>query len=252
MKNRTSNKKVNLDFGIDVTNVFLLRGINPIEIYNKYKEEYYMDKLMPTSKINVVKGISTSDNSVGTDVNSEFFQFTDKLGEIRTVATTNHNKWIAHTLNESESLPLNPKYHMRCTYCRRKLDKQTLNGHESVGIPISLEMKDDLIVFNVDDHFCCYECAFTYLIQYSNYNNSYRTPLYMNSEQLLHLLFKLQYPDRELKTRPDWRLYTISGGILSTSEFHNNSHYYRSMESIVTNPCKRMYLKINDSMNQNK
>lgn len=218
-----------MDKIVDVTQVFLLRGIDPVEIEKNYLTGEYRTKDFPTEKIEIAKGIIHTDHQPGKDNQDEFYQYHDRMGELRTVVTTNHG----YFLEES-------KGNYICLWCRDEL------GLESVGMPIEMKYEGDKIVFTIDQHFCCLECVYAFAKHLNSWNNIYRDPVYLNSEQLIVCMYHAMYPNsnQQLLPRSDWWLYERNGGPLNKSEYHSNSHVYQKTTNIIFKQIKREYIKI--------
>ena len=227
---KCKNLKKKSTLGVEVAKTFLLRGIDSQVLSKKYESGHFATLSIPKAKVDLIKGINQCNSNVGLNCNSEFYQFVDKLGEYRTVITTNHGLYKQEA-GERIKIP--------CTWCR-----DIIEG-DSVGLPIAMTRYEDRVVFEVDDHFCCFECAYTFLKRYKSSHRIYKDHTYVNAEQLLICMYKRVYPNADrLHERLDWRLYERNGGPFSKSQYHSNSHKYHHMNNIIINQAKRQYHKI--------
>ena len=227
---------------IKISSSFMLRRIDPIEILSNYLKGNYKSLDLPKDKIETKKGILIIGKNTGKDKSYEIYRFTDKSNSKQTIITTNHisYKHAIDQLNNKTNLT-NPI--IKCLYCRRFIKENP------VGIPVSMEsdLKNNIVKFNVDGNYCNFNCVYADLKRMVSVSRIYQDPLYMDSEQMLHVMYHKMYPEKckeRIIEAPDWRLLKENGGPLSDKEFDENSNNYIPLTSIVQVPIKRQFIKL--------
>lgn len=244
-----------------ITPTFLLKSVDAIKVLHDY-----LNGIHPSSrKLNHGTSASTCNlfaltPTYGTSVDSESYTYRHRNNIQSRVVTTNHELYskTSELLDSkpvsSTSLPV----HGKCMWCRIPIE------HSPVGIPTSVEyisarqnvvnpLKAELVKklidtgtmrFDVDGQFCTFECCFAGLKQLYPPYHLMRNPLYMDSEQLLRLLYSSIYPNAKsfVQPAPDWRLLRDNGGPLEPKEFFSGTHIFIKTTNLVILPIKVEYV----------
>lgn len=221
---------------VSINPSFLLRGIEMKTILTNYLAGKY-HKLQPKTKL-VISNAKTSltfrpgSNICSTSTEDESYVYKDRSAGTALVTTTNSKVYLAYKKGT-----LSKETHI-CNWCR-----QPFTG-DPVGIPVQLKiLKDGTYVFYIDDpHYKTHECALAALDHINSGASSSRDPLYLDSEQMLRLMYFKQYPNKgHLRKAPDWRLHSGNGGPLSETEFSANSSVYVRTPNLIFAPVKVEY-----------
>jgi len=214
------------------TPTFLLRSIDPIKVLNDYLEGKFNNLAFPTDKIKVATNMLSLAPQHGSTPNSEIYTYRDKTNSQQVIATTNHYQYSIVQASNGKELPIAG----RCLWCLLDIEMPP------IGIPVMIQYNNDEIIFHVDGCYCTFECCYSGLLREKSASYVYRDPLYMDSEQLLKLMYKIMYPNEEkLKKSPDWRLLKENNGCLDRKEFFNGSHTYERTSNLVILPIKVEY-----------
>ena len=235
-----------------ITPTFLLKGVDPLKVLS----DYFLGKHQSQRKMDLTdKTISSTPFNLvpkyGTTADSEIYIYRDRVNNQEKIVTTNHEIY-SRTRDTTDSVISSnelPKYG-KCMWCRREIECSP------VGIPISIEWTVDLsqpqtenpletgcIKFQVDGAYCTFECCYAGLKQYTPPIHLMHDPLYMDSEQLLRLMYQLIYPNKRfVKSAPDWRLLKDNGGPLDLKEFFSDVHQYVKTPNLVVLPIKSQYI----------
>ena len=222
-----------------VSDSFTLRKIDTKSVASKFFKGEYVNRNLPEKRIKNAGSLLIG-KDVGSDINSEVYRFKDKNNNNQTIYTTNHALYDYITKNAQGKLTELPI--LKCKYCKRGSLKSP------IGLPISMEIKNDKVTFNVIDAFCDFGCAFSYLKRKKMESRLYRGPIYTNAEQLLYALYYRVYPDRigkNIKDKPDWELLRENGGPLTNEEFDSETADYVSIPSVTISSSKKQYIKLN-------
>ena len=95
----------------------------------------------------------------------------------------------------------------------------------------------NIYVFYTVDKFCCFGCAYGYLLK--NSSSRYGDKLIANSIQWLKLMFELIYPDKILVHSPDWERHERNGGQMDDEAYYSVRYIYYSRSNIIVLPTKR-------------
>ena len=223
---------------IKIIETLTLRRIDPVVILQRYLAGNYKNIDFPENKV-IISSSTINLNKIGSDHHSEIYRFSDKTNTHQTIITTNQPQY-QHSKNILENKPSKlPK--ILCMWCRRDLTTPP------IGIPVSMEIKNETIYFHTEDAYDTFECAFASLKRLYSCNHIYKDPFYMDSEQMLNCMYKRMYPEEtnKIQEAKDWRLLKSNGGPLSDTDYDNHSHKYITTNSIITLPVKRQYVKIN-------
>lgn len=245
-KDNGFTKKMSKNVGITgggilkITESFTLRKIDSKNIAKKFFAGDYQNRTLPETKIRASVSVVKIGKEIGNDKNSEVFSYKDKNNNNQIIYTTNHtlyNYVMNSNPNSKENAPI-----LKCKYCKRG------NLRRPIGLPIKMEKKKDEITFHVIDSFCDFGCAFSHLKRRTGTHRLYRGTLFANAEQLLHLFYYRVFPDRigeSIREKPDWDLLRDNGGPLTNEEFDMNSSEYIPVPSIILQPAKQQYVKMN-------
>jgi hypothetical protein len=244
-------KKMSKNVGITgggilkITESFSLRKIDPKVIARKFFQGDYQNRGLPDTKIRGSVSVVKIGKEIGNDKNSEVFSYKDKNNNNQIIYTTNHAlyKYVMENTKD-QNIKENPPI-LKCKYCKRGGMKRP------IGLPIKMEKKSekkDDITFHVVDSFCDFGCAFSYLKRRTGTHRLYRGTLFANAEQLLHIFYYRVFPDRvgeSILEKPEWDLLRDNGGPLTNEEFDANASTYIPVPSIILQPAKQQYVKMN-------
>lgn len=224
---------------IHVSETFTIRKIDVKDIHAKYLLGEYNNRALPDVKLRSSNATVKLGKDVGKDASSEVYRFIDRGNNHLSVLTTNHAlyKHVTDLQNgKGSELPI-----LRCKYCKRS------NLKKAIGMPISmLILANQDVAFNVINSFCDFDCMFECFKRKSRESRSYRSPLFMNTEQLIYCMYYRVYPDRvgqSIKGKDDWDLLRENGGTLTDEEFDLGAAVYIPIPSVILLPCKKQYLK---------
>lgn len=219
-----------------ITPTFLLKGVDPLKVLNDYLTGNHPTSRKPSASCTPSTLISLIPK-YGTTPDSETYVYRDRTNYQKRIVTTNHD--VFSQSDDPSTLPTVGK----CMWCRRELEKSP------VGIPTTVKWTPDLsspsrragsLRFTVDGTYCTFECAYASLKYISPPIHLMRDPLYMDSEQLLRLMYSTCYPDSKkfIQPAPDWRLLKDNGGPLTLQEFFSDCHRYVKTPNVVVHPIK--------------
>ena len=221
-----------------ITESFSLRKIDAKSIANKFFKGDYANRGWPENKIRSGVSVVKIGKDIGNDKSSEIFSYKDKNNNNQIIYTTNHAlyKYISEG-SSGINCPI-----LKCQYCKRG------NLKKPIGLPIAMSKEGEKITFHVTGSFCDFGCAFSHLKRRTGTSRLYRGPLFMNSEQMLNLLYYRVYPERvgeTIKEKPDWDLLRDNGGPLTNEEFDSSSSEYVPIPSMILLPSKQQFMKLN-------
>lgn len=209
----TSNKTINM------TNSFLLRGISPSNLINSYYNGEFQSINIPDIKTKISECFINPDRIIGTNTDSEFYKFSDKIGMSQTIITTNHPKfiWCKHGCKDIPPTII----------CMNNKCKKVLSGH-CIGIPISMNYNNitKKYIYYIDGSYCSFECCVIELHKFLSCNFNYKDNNYVNSEYILNTLYKQLYPNEPSLNKS------------------YNTHPYIEKPNITLIPVKRQYVKM--------
>ena len=233
---------------LKITESFSLRKIDPKVIARKFFAGDYANRSLPETKIRGSVSVVKIGKDIGNDKNSEVFSYKDRNNNNQVIYTTNHAlyKYVMDNLKDGQNSKENPPI-LKCKYCKRG------GMRRPIGLPIKMEKKmkkggEEEITFHVVDSFCDFGCAFSYLKRRTTISRLYRGTLFANAEQLLHIFYYRVYPGRigeSIREKPDWDLLRENGGPLTNEEFDSNASEYIPVPSIILQPSKQQYVKMN-------
>jgi len=227
---------------IKISETFMLRRIDPVCILKNYLKGGYKNLEIPKQKIKSKNKRISLGKNYGDNNSYEIYRFKDKSNSKQVILTTNHLIYkhsVDKILGQNVERPI-----VKCLYCKRKINKTP------IGIPISMETnnKTKEIKFHVDGTYCNFNCMFADFKRINDTSRIYKDPLYMDAEQLIHVMFHKMYPKQEkkrIREAPDWRLLRENGGPLTDKEFDEGNFVFIPMTSVVQVPVKRQYIKLN-------
>lgn len=237
---------------IKITETLMLRRIDPIIMLTKYLNGDFRTVTVPTHKVSVSSAFINLGQRIGTDSSSRIYRFSDKsnLGQI--IVTTNHDQYqhFKDTAKDSNSTKDGTKDTTKdgtkpislCPWCRREI------LDEGVIIPIAMEV-DKLtgkIYFYGEEVAHSFGCGLSTLKYLHSCHHNYKDPLYMDADQMLHLLYYKMHPDKigtRITEAKHWKLLESNQGPLSEDEYDSDQLGYRAMPNIVMCPIKRQYVK---------
>src|SRR5680860_610576 len=219
---------------VNINPTFLLRGIDPVDILQKYINGEYEKLDIPKEKALKVDTVITADRTIGENSESEIYEYTDVTNNRHRVITTDHARYAiardGHQLDQIKKPSI-------CRYCRRTFE------HEPVGIPVKMEYFRDIkfTIFHIEAIICTFECARTLVKWRTQFPPSRRDPLYRDSETLLLNMFDIIYPSEKLGEIGDWWLLECNNGPIKEKDFFSKTHIYRRTTNLVMLPSKVEY-----------
>lgn len=226
---------------VKITESFMLRRIDPVDILRKYLAGQFKNKKIPEKSVTISNTFVSLGKSLGTNPSSESYRLADKTNTGKVIVTTNHKTYqYEKDKNENRSTE-RPK--VLCQYCKRLLTK------DHPGIPIEMEVNERTgnAKFYVDGSFCHFGCAYASLKREIGVSKCYRDPLYMDSEQMLYCLYYRVHPDKRgsrINESPDWRLLDENGGPLSSKDFDAGTCEYVKIPQATLLPAKKQYIRL--------
>lgn len=228
-----------LDTITHITPTFLLKGIDPVKVITNYLNRKYDSLRLPLTKITTATNFTPVSllPRYGDSVNDQTYIYRDKTNNQQIITTSNHYSYSIVRDNIENGRPIQLLVKGKCRWCHLELKV------EPVGIPIKIEILGNRsYVFHVDGQYCSFECCYAGLKRLNIPNPYYRDPLYMDSEQMLKLMYSVIYPNAgRLREAPDWTLLKENDGPLDAKEFFNNSHIYQRTTNIILLPVKIEY-----------
>jgi hypothetical protein len=236
-----------------VTPTFLLKGIDPNEVLEKYKNGFFNRPIPKKTPIKIAQNATILAPVYGLDNNSPVFSIKDRNNNCIIVATSNHENFDVFTKNGG-SLPVGG----RCDHCKEDFN------HTVIGYPVAYEEKSILeywennttrcrvvYVFWVEGCHCSFECALGYLRMFANRPANYRDNSMSECERYLKFLYKLSHPTAgTLRPAQDPRiLSTHNKGSLSRQAWSDNRHIYVRSDRVLMIPAKVEYVRNNFDTN---
>lgn len=228
------------------TPTFLLKGINIVDITNKYLRGECSNRKVGAKHKMLVNNVVLETN-IGTNAESEVYEFIDWSNSRQRVVTINHGLYNEFKTNVINS---NPKV---CHHCR------CIIIGDPIGIPIRMEQhrnwldpsttatatttttKKKLTVYHVQGLFHSFNCAYAIILKEYKLSFKIRDPNYCDAETLLLHMFYSMYPNKKLKPAPDWKLLNINGGPLTQEEFDKGMYNFVRSPNLVLVPLKIEY-----------
>jgi len=219
---------------VTIRPTFLLRGIDPQEVLERYLNNEFQSIVAPTKKILIDQVDLALDRNVTNDRNAEIYEVSNRSEQRQRIATVNHQ---AYTYGLDNPIV------KRCRWCRCEIEGKV------IGIPIMQEY-DPVTknsIFHVDGRHCRFECVYADLISRTQMPWGLRQGIYCSSETLLLRLFDMIYPGKKLCPAQMWDLLNSNGGPFTTKEYFAISHFYHPLSTIRLYPVKREYLMVKQS-----
>lgn len=231
---------------IKITETLMLRRIDPIIMLTKYLKGEFKTIGIPTNRISVSSAFINLGQRIGTDSNSKVYRFSDKsnLGQI--IVTTNHDQYqyfkdsTNNTTKDTSGDSSKPISF--CPWCRREvLD-------DGIIIPTSMEVDKSTgkIYFYGEEVAHKFGCALSTLKYLYSCHHNYKDPLYMDADQLLHLLYYKMYPNKigtRITEAKHWKLLESNQGPLTEDEYDSDQLGYKALPNVIMCPIKRQYVK---------
>lgn len=211
---------------------FLLKGVDPVAIWNSYIEGKYANTKVvvdPNLNINPIQ-LTLPEGSSPAD---EIYTIKDKNGIPTMALSTNHS--LTRNGGRVSEIPIEGE----CDGCRKVLEDPP------IGIPIRVDYDhiNNIRHYYVDGAFHSFECAYRKLIEQQGKTIVSSDPLYSDSESLLLSWFESLYPNEKLKPANDFRLLKPRGP-LTQEMFEQGMHNYKRTTNIFITPIKIQYLQI--------
>lgn len=256
--------------GENKTNViptFLLRKIDHLSVVSKYFDGYYKDIEAP-KKTKITSSTVIIESNIGTNHQSEIYEYLDYYNARRRLLTTNHPNYIvakqlindqAKTQEGSRlqeqgskiqegSKSLDPSEAcMRqitdlpntrpCIWCRRiKPNAGT--------IPQTMieDTRNNLYIFQGSLTAHSLNCALAYCEYKQSVPWNMRDYNLSEAAKLVRFLFDLMHPGKRLKAALSWELLDYNGGPLTEEEYDQNTYNFIKTPNIVLLPFKEIWV----------
>ena len=221
----------------------LLRSVDPILVLKKYLSGDYKSLKLP-KKTKLESKVVVVETNIGTNFESEIYEYIDWSNSRRRIATTNHEQYaiVRDRLNNNPKLEQFgelPETKIKiCHWCRRRDFKQPI-----VGLPIRMEYQPNkhLFIFSVTMSFCSFGCAYALVQKEMSAPCNIRDSTYTDAETLLLRMFGVLHPGKKLVAAPDWKLLQLNGGPLRDEDFDSNHYHFRITSNIIMLPIKQLY-----------
>lgn len=214
---------------------FVLRNINPYEIWRKYMAGHYDNMVFDTSPISrSTVAVATLPES--NDRCKERFYETSG-GVTSTIITTGQDDYEEAIKSLDNPQLINMSKTGLCKWCRCDLSEYLSEDAYPVGVAMEMKKKGDIYVFTMIGK--TKTCSGSCCLSYAKSKREYRQYV-----PLIKFLFNLIRPDQKLCDAPDWELHERNNGPLSDEEFTANSIAYIPNGNIVTLPTKSEYVAI--------
>lgn len=209
---------------------FLIKNINPAEIYERYKQGYFNRDIPIKNKLN---SLSTPKQLLPTH-----FCHPDKSSNPLVTFVCSNAQTSEKYIKTKENIEGG-----RCDYCKLDFDG------ECIGYPIDYDYHQSIEgdaykiehLFWVESRCCSYECCLKYL------RMIIKNLLINQIEPLLHLMYKLEFNTQDnIKEANDYRLLKFHGGPLSVEEWKNREIAYKRTNMVKKIPIQVIYSKQND------
>jgi len=224
---------------------FTLRKVDPKNLGKGLLDGKFAERGLPVCKVKTVHTILKIGKEIGSDGNSEVYQYKTKIGNQQTVYTVGHDAFAEHN---GEA----PSHLTKCRFCLRG------NMKNPMKIPIVMitetsknkngGMRGENVTF-MGIHFVCdFGCALSYVKRKLGESRYCRNSLYMNAEQILYCYYYRQYPDRfgqRIREKPDPEYLRCHGGSLTDEEFDSGAAEFVPMQNVICLPIKTQFLRLN-------
>jgi len=231
---------------ISVIPSFLLKGVSPQKLLLDYQAGLFNRPVNFHNKIKISSNNPIMAPVYGNSSNDAIYAIKDRNNCTIVVATSNHGNVEIYNKDGLENACGG-----RCDLCKQDFT------HKSIGYPLAYEEKSILTnveglearylvkyTFWTEGEFCSYECALGYIRIMLGRPADQTDSTIKDSESMLHLLYKLQYPDNTiLNPAADPKLLKNNKGSLTTDEWKDKRHVYKRTDRVVLLPGKVEYAR---------
>lgn len=216
----------------------LLRGIDPLEIIEKYNSGFFIPlslKKIESEKVST-KVAPIIFAPISNSVDDAYFTFKDRNGHTQVIVFANQQEYKAYC--EGKEIK------RKCHFCGREFT------HEPERIPISMEERyfpssdsPDRIKCNVVwgiYAFCHPLHCFSYIRQHLDLPYRFRDVMMQDTDIMYKNLCKQRFPDLKLRVVP-LELWSEFGGSLDRDSFLNEDYTYNKISNFVIIPAKVSY-----------
>jgi hypothetical protein len=235
-----------------ITPTFFLKGIDPNEIYTKYREGFFNRPLSTVvsllSKIKIASNAAIIAPTYGKSNNDPIFCVKDRFNSPIIIATAGHESYNVYNRTGGE-----PLMGGVCRFCSERFEGPQIGypiAHQEQSILTNIEGEKP--VYRVINNFwtqgcfCSFQCALAKVRQNLNLPADYRDSGLRDSERLLKFLYKLTYPNAKvLRPAQDLDLLIEHGGSLSRKEWEDEKHVFRKTDRVLVMPVKTEYIQRN-------
>ena len=252
----------------DINPTFLLRGIDIQPLIEWYMAGKYGDSPLP-AKIQSAQFSIKINEQYHQNCDDRTYTYGHRMTGDRVVTSVNHDKYIMYKKRLGGESSDHPAAGGICNWCRQPfteipwgiplqivkfkgsvepVTREAATTEQSVAMPpipsLPPILQNKVAVYVDDPDYCRGECLYSGYKREFTGSCVYRDPLYLNSEQMIHLMYRIMYPDAPpLREALHWKLLKENGGPLSSEEYYQGSHYYQRSTNLVTIPVKVEYFK---------
>ena len=231
---------------MEIKRTILLRGIDPMKMYEKYINGHTETlSFQNENKIVLLEGIEL-DYEIGNDTDKDIYEINDSYNNKKRIFTDNVNNFndyiIVHKDNKNIIFNRNNKNEtVECDYCKTELEKK-----KSLGIPLNIEIiegDNKCIIFHVHGNYCCFEHMYVEVIKRSWIKYKYTSINESNIDHNTRVMFNVMYPGEKFtKNISNPIIKSSLNGPLKDKDYEK--HTYVEMMGIITLPCKRKFMQI--------
>lgn len=224
---------------------FLLKGIDPNELFNDYKSGKFLDNFEEIKKFPLAQNNKLIQAVYGNSDTDPIFSIKDRNNNSVVIATSGHENYELFSDNNGEC----PNIGGRCDFCKRDFDTQ------NIGYPVAHEEYTLLVndtkpyykihyVFWMHGETCSLECSLSEIRKNQFRHTEYKENSTRNSEYMIHKLFKLMYQNSgTLRPAQEPKLLKTNKGSLTKEEWENPKFLYKQTDRILLLPIKMEYLQ---------
>ncbi len=222
---------------------FLLRGLDPFLVLKNYQEGHFRKSDLTPVNIKL-ESVLSREIEKGVTCYDQIYTF-EGTSNNHCIVTIGHKEFkpkldLDRGHFSSISSQSTPPKQKLCLWCRRTY------SHLSTGVPINMDYnsKTGKHIYHCIGNYCGFRCAYAMIIDRNNKPTHNQDPKFSTSEQLLLSFFSELYPNKELKSAPDWILLDINGGPIPEKLFDSEHYTFYGSPNVIIYPSKISYERI--------
>lgn len=238
-------EEILLKMNNQIKRTILLKSIDPVALYEKYKNGYTSQLTIPNDKTKMLDPIKL-DYQMGLTQHDPRHEITDSSNHKCRFFTTNINDYMKFYDNAQftrECIKEDEMVNCQLPGCHEKINKK-----QSIGIPFHMEVlikdqKCQHVIFSVEGYYCSFEHMYQIVKSKISMPKRYFDGNFTDVDHHARLMFHLMYPNEKfiMKTS-DTTLLSQHGGSLDADDL--KKHRYVSIPGVITLPAKRQFLQI--------